>query len=109
MSERGARSSHDLERAESLHPSALGAIETLEAGIRSHTVTWQLSTNYFNFAVSETGLLCDQFQKKTGGRQRGFVAEPDLRGKLFPYASRSFAHGLELTSLILDGKVVSND
>ena len=65
--------------------------------------------NYFNFAVSETGLLCDQFQKKTGGRQRGFVPEPDLRGKLFPYASRSFAHGLELTSLILDGKVVSKD
>src|SRR6266702_4008633 len=35
--------------------------------------------------------------------------EPDRRRKLSPYPSRSLAHRLELTSFVLDGKVVSND
>src|SRR5215831_6487050 len=34
---------------------------------------------------------------------------PERRRKLSPYPSRSFTHSLELTSFLVDGKVVSKD
>src|SRR5215475_10247548 len=34
---------------------------------------------------------------------------PDRRKKLSPHPSRSFAHPLELTSFLVDGKAVSKD
>src|SRR5262249_58375349 len=37
------------------------------------------------------------------------MSEQDRREKLAPYPSRSFAHPLELTSFVVDGKAVAND